>query len=94
MLKEVGIILGAMGCVFLLVPLFWLYPWGGFVEFILTICLVIVLLVYSAYDVKKMLANKQKDRAKNFIAILILTIFLSYIAVFQIIPIISPKLSI
>lgn len=92
MLKEIVIILGAVGCIFLLVPMFWLYPMGSFAEFILTICLVVVLLVYSAFDVKKMLANKQKVSAKNFVIILIFTIFLSYIIVFQILPIIGPKL--
>ena len=92
MLKEIVIILGATGCIFLLVPMFWLYPLELFKEVVLTICLVGVLLVYSAFDVKKMLANKQKDKARNFIVIFILAIFLSYIAVFQILPFIAPKL--
>ncbi len=49
-------------------------------------------LVYSAFDVKKVLANKQKVSAQNFVIVLIFTIFLSYIVVFQILPIIEPKL--
>ena len=92
MLKEIVMILGAIGCIFLLVPMFWLYPWELFKEVIITICLVGVLLVYSAFDVKKMLSNKQKDKARNFIVIFILAIFLSYIVVFQILPFIAPKL--
>jgi uncharacterized membrane protein len=94
MLKEIVIILGAIGCIFLLVPLFWLFPFGGFAEFILTLCLLGVLLVYTAFDVKEMLNSKKRTRASSFVAILVLAILLSYLAVFQILPVIGPKLRI
>ena len=94
MQKEIGIILGAIGCVFFLVPLFWMYPFAGFAEFILTLCLLAVFLVYAAFDVKEMLNSKKRTRALGFVAILVLAILLSYLAVFQILPLIGPKLQI
>jgi membrane protein CcdC involved in cytochrome C biogenesis len=94
MLKEIAITLGAIGCVFLLVPLFWLYPSWGFAEFVLTLCLLGVLLVYTAFDIKEMWNSKKRVKATSFIAILILAILLSYLAVFQILPVIAPKLRI
>jgi membrane protein CcdC involved in cytochrome C biogenesis len=92
--KEIGIILVAIGCVFLLVPLFWLYPFTGFAEFILTLCLLAVLLIYAAFDVKAMLNSKRRAKALSFVATLILAIILSYLAVFHILPVIGPKLHI
>ena len=94
MLREIVIVILAFGFIFLLVPLFWLYPFSGFEEFILTLCLVATLLVYSAFDVKRLLGNKQRNTALSFIMILIITIILSYYAVFQIMPVIAPKLHI
>ena len=94
MLKEIVIVILAICFIFLLVPLFWLYPFSGFEEFILTLCLVAALLVYGAFDVKRLLSNNQGNIALGFVAILIVSIILSYYVVFQIMPIISSKLHI
>jgi membrane protein CcdC involved in cytochrome C biogenesis len=92
MLKEIIIVILTIGSIFLLVPLFWVFPFEGFKEFVFTLCLVVVLIVYSAFDVKRLLNNKQRNIALSFVIILTAAIVLSYYIVFQIMPIIGPKL--
>ena len=93
MLKEILIVILAFDFIFLLVPLFGLYPFWGFAEFILTLGLVATLLVYSAFDIKRLLSNKKRKTALSFGTMLIITIILSYyLVLFQIMPIIAPKL--
>jgi len=74
-----------------LFPLYCFYPMGALEEFELILFLVVVLLVYSAFDVKKLIADRQKDRAIAFVCILGLTILLSYATVAWMIRIFGPK---
>jgi hypothetical protein len=63
-LKEIGIILGEIGCVFLLLCLFgFMYPFEDFAETLAQLALLVfavvsfllcVLLVYSALHIKKL----------------------------------------
>ena len=83
MLKEIGIILGEIGCIFLMLVIFGssMYSSGISVEFIVILPLFAVLLVYSSFHIKKLLDNKQGRGAVCFSFIQAVTIILSFFVV-------------
>lgn len=74
MLKEIGIILGAMGCILFWVPLCLLFPSHFDLVLILSLFLLSAVLAYAAFDVKKLVGNNQRKKAGNFIIILLIVI--------------------
>jgi hypothetical protein len=91
MLKEIVIILGEIGCIFLLLVLFgFMYPFGGFVETIAKLALLVfavasfllcILLVYSVFHIKNLLDNKRGRGAVCFSFVQAVTIILSFYVV-------------
>jgi hypothetical protein len=85
MLKEAAIILSAIGCIFLIIPfarISFYSPASLFVSMVLFV----VVLVFAAFDVKKLYAHKEYRLARNFIVFLFLSIILSTIALVVILP--------
>jgi hypothetical protein len=79
MLKEAGIILSAIGCIFLIIPLARISFYSPASLFVSMVLFVIVLL-FAAFDVQKLCAHKEYRLAKTFILLLFLSIVISIIA--------------
>lgn len=79
MLKEIVIILGAIGCIFLWVPLYSLSPYHFELVLILPLFLLSAVLVYAAFNVKKMVGRNQRKEAGAFIVILIIVIIVALV---------------
>jgi hypothetical protein len=83
MLKEASIIIIAICCCFLFIPLTWMIysavhsPIGA----IISIAPLLVVLGFAVYDAKKLYDNKEHRLAKNFILSLILSIIISFIII-------------
>ncbi len=92
MLKEISVILAAIGCVFLIIPLLWLFV--GPVSFILPLLLLAVTLVYAGFGIKKLYNNRQDHLAHQFLLALVVAVILSFIILYIIFPYVTPKLSI
>jgi hypothetical protein len=80
MLREVGIIFAALGCVFLWVPLCLLFPYNIGVISLLTTLLLTVVLAYAAYDVKRLEGNNQRRKAGAFIVILMIMLIVALVS--------------
>jgi hypothetical protein len=83
MLKEAAIILSAIGCIFLIVPLARISFYSP-VSLFLSMVLFLIVLLFAAFDVKKLCAHKEYRLAKNFIVFLFLSIIISIIALIAI----------
>jgi len=90
MLKQIGIIFAAVGCVFLIIPLLWMFV--GSLSFILPLILLAIVLVYSGFDIKRLYKNREYSLAQNFLLILVLAVILSFITLYFIFPYATPKL--
>jgi len=90
MLKQIGIIFAAVGCVFLIIPLLWMFV--GSLSFILLLILLAIVLVYSGFDIKRLYKNREYSLAQNFFLILVLAVILSFITLYFIFPYATPKL--
>jgi hypothetical protein len=88
MLKEAGIVIIAVCCVFSIIPLSWLnfgpihWPAGAMIS----LTLLFVVLGIAAYDAKKLFECKVYGLAKNFIAALVFSVILAIIVVAVIWP--------
>jgi hypothetical protein len=67
MRKESKLLLLGVGCIFLSLPLSYFVDVYGLFDFILFIPLVLMfeVIVYSAFDIKKLVTNNQKEEAGN-----------------------------
>ena len=74
MLKEIGIILGAMGCILLWIPLCLFFPSHFELVLVISLFLLSAVLVYAAFDVKKLVGNNQRKKAGAFVIILLTVI--------------------
>jgi hypothetical protein len=92
MLKEIGIILAAIGCVFLIIPLLWII--GGALSFILPLTLLAIVLVYAGLDVRRLCRNKESSLAWYFLFFLLLAVVLSFAILYVLFPYVTPKLQI
>lgn len=92
MLREIVLILAAMGSLFLIVPLLWII--GGALTFILPLCLFAVVLVYSVFDIKKLYDNEEYKIALYFALFLTLAVVFSFVILYLIFPYVTPKLRI
>jgi hypothetical protein len=90
-LREIAIILGAMGCVFLIIPLMWVFWYGSPISFMLPLVLLAVVVAYAGYHIKKLRSNKEYDLAQYFMLFLIIAIVFSFIILFEIFPYVTPK---
>lgn len=83
MLKEAIIIIIAICCCFLFIPLTWtIYaivhsPIGAMIS----IAPLFIVLGFAVYDAKNLYDNKEHRLAKNFILFLILSIIISFIII-------------
>jgi cytochrome bd-type quinol oxidase subunit 2 len=96
MLREIAIILLAISCVLLYLPLFWIIPSVGksFVGPVLAsipILLLSMILVYAIYNTKKLFERNKSENAMLFILVLIGAIVLSIVAVTILYPYVTPK---
>ena len=91
MLKEVCIILAAIGCIFLIIPLTLLAPFYGSTVFGMPMIFIIIVLAYASYDVKKLRDKREYDLLYSFVLILIGAIVISTIMLFLIYPFFVPK---
>ncbi len=90
MLREIGIILAAIGCVFLVIPLLWAI--GGPLSFILPLTLLAIVLVYAGFDAKRLSRNRGTSLAQYFLFFLSLAVVFSFVILFVIFPFVTPKL--
>jgi hypothetical protein len=87
MLKQIGIILMAVGCVFLIIPLVWIYTSALILPFIL----LTIVLIYTGFEIQRL--NKEKEYiARNFLLILVLAVIFSFVILYFIFPYVTPKL--
>jgi len=77
MIKELGIIFAVMGCIFLWLPLDWLFPTHILYISIFTTSLLVIVLAYAALDVKKLVGNNQRRKAGAFVAILVIAFWIA-----------------
>lgn len=91
MLREIVIILGAMGCIFLIIPLTWVFWYGSPVSFMLPLVLLAIVLAYAGFDIKKLRNNREYNIAQYFMLFLIIAIVFSFIILFEIFPYVTPK---
>ena len=90
MIKEISIILAAIGCVFLIIPLIWLFI--GALSLILPLLLLAVTVVYAGFNASKLYKNRQGQLANRFLLALAFSIILSFIILYIIFPYVTPKL--
>jgi len=91
MLKEIAIILGAIGCIFLIIPFVWIFPLGSPVSFILPLVLLAIVLAYAILDIEK-LYNKQKYALLLYLVFfLILAVVYSFFMLLVIFPYFTPR---
>ena len=75
--KEQKLLLLGVGCVFLSLPLSYLVNVYGLFDFILFIPLLLMfgVIAYSAFDIKKLVTNNQKEDAANLaIGLMVITL--------------------
>lgn len=97
MIKQAVIIILAIGCCFSIIPMFWIIIDGiiysGFGA-IISIALLLFVLGFAAYDVKKLFDNKEYRLARNFVILLILSIIASFIVIAAIWPYTLPPITV
>jgi hypothetical protein len=86
MLKEVGIILSAIGCILLVLPVMALLYTNGPIALILPALLFIIIVVYAVFDVNKLLRQNKGNLVRNFVLCLILSIVISTITLLVVFP--------
>jgi len=91
MLKEIVIILAAIGCIFLIIPLALLAPFNVPTFLGMPITLLFIVLSYAGYDAKKLRDKREYDLLHSFVLILIGALVLSTIMLFLIYPLFAPK---
>lgn len=84
MIREVCIIIFAVCCVFSIIPLTWLLFPGPVSGPVLSMALLIIVLFYAAYDVMKLVGNREYGLARNFVLLLIVSVTLSFFALIQV----------
>lgn len=95
-----GVLLLAIGCVLLYLPLSWVvFPLSGIpfsapLLISLPIILLSIILVYAIYNTKKLFERNESEFALLFMLGLIGAIVLSIVAVSVLYPIVAPKFSI
>jgi hypothetical protein len=90
MIKEMGIILVAIGCVFLVIPLLWAISCA--LSFILPLTLLAIVLVYSGFDIRRLCRKRENRLALYFLFFFLLAVVLSFVVLFAIFPYVTPKL--
>jgi hypothetical protein len=90
MIKEIGIILAVIGCVFLVIPLLWAI--GGTLSFILPLTLLAIVLVYAGFDIRRLCRKRENRLARYFLFFLLLAVVFSFVILFTIFPYVTPKL--
>jgi hydrogenase-4 membrane subunit HyfE len=88
MLKQIGIILMAVGCVFLIIPLVWIYTSALILPFIL----LTIVLIYTGFEIQRLNKEKEYSLARNFLLILVLAVIFSFVILYFIFPYVTPKL--
>lgn len=91
MLKEIAIILGAIGCIFLIIPMNLQFYSSG--PWILSMPLVLLgfVLVYAYFDVIKLFDNNEGNLAKYFLLFIIAAIIVSSIIIIEILSYFHPN---
>ena len=90
MLKQIGIVLSAIGCVFLIIPLLWMFV--GSLSFILPLILLAIVLCYAGFEIKGLWKKRELKLAQNFAVILVLAVIFSFAILYFIFPYVVPKL--
>jgi hypothetical protein len=90
MLKQIGLTLASIGCVFLIIPLLWTFV--GALSFILPLILLSIVLIYAGFNIKRLYKNREYSLARNFLLILFLAVIFSFIILYFIFPYVAPKL--
>jgi len=90
MIKQVGLILAAVGCVFSIVPLVWMS--SGALSFILPLILLAIVLSYSGFEVKGFYERKEYSLGRNFLLALILAVVFTFVILYLIFPYVTPQL--
>ena len=91
MLKEIAIILGAIGCIFLIIPVYWVFYTSGPIGLSVPLVLLGIILVYALYDVTKLFENDEGNIAMYFLLSLIAAIVFSIFILFEIFPYFASK---
>ena len=91
MLKEIGIVLGVIGCIFLIIPLVWVFPLGSPVSFILPLVLLAIVLVYAVLDIKKLYNKQEYALLLYLVFFLILAVVYSFFMLLAIFPYVTPR---
>ena len=91
MLKEIALILGAIGCIFLIIPMNLKFYSSG--PWILSMPLVLLgfVLVYAYFDVIKLFDSNKSNLAKYFMFFLIAAILVSSVILVEIFPYFHPN---
>ena len=90
MLKEIILILAAIGCIFLIIPILWII--GGVLSVVLPLALLVIVLVYSVFDIKKLCNNKECKKAQYFALFQATAVISSFVILYVIFPYVTPKL--
>ena len=90
MLKEIVIILGAMGCIFLIIPVDLIFYTSGPFSLSMPLILFGVVLAYAGFHAIKLLDNDEGHLARNFLILLSVAIVFSFIISFEIIRYFPP----
>jgi hypothetical protein len=90
MIKQVGLILAAVGCVFLIIPLVWMSI--GALSLILPLILLVIVLSYSGFEIKRLYERKESNLGRNFLLALILAVVFSFVILYLIFPYVTPQL--
>lgn len=86
MLRGVWIILSAIGCILLVLPVMALFHTNGPIALILPAILFIITLIFAISDINKLLRQNQGGLARIFVLCLILSIVISTIILVLIFP--------
>jgi hypothetical protein len=89
MIREACIIVLASCCIFSVIPLVLVF--FNALSLFLPVSFLLLVLSYACYDVKKLIGNGEYNLVRVFILSLIVTIVLSMIAVYFILPYALPK---
>ncbi len=82
MLREVCIVIFSVCCIFLSIPLSWVFFHSG-IGFVLPFILLAIVLAYAGYDVIRLVRNSEGDVALTFMLLLIGAVLFSLIALFN-----------
>jgi hypothetical protein len=91
MLREIVIIFGAIGCVFLIIPLVWVFPLGSPVSFILPLVLLAIVLAFAVLDIKRLYNNQKYALLLYLVFFLIIAVVYSFFMLLVIFPYVTPR---